>query len=211
MNLDSAAVIWNRPEHERDNTPLLIAMHGRGSNERDLAGLAPALPAAFTIASLRALYDEGPGWSWYTAGGVNLPGDPATESADTAADAVLAWLDALPFTPTSVGTLGFSQGGVMAVHLLRRAPERIAFAVNLAGFVVSGGQPADAALASQRPPVFWGRGDADLVIGPAAVARSDPWLQEHTALTARVYPGVGHTISQEELDDVVGFLEARVG
>ena len=32
---------------------------------------------------------------------------------------------------------------------------------------------------------------------------------KHITLTARVYPGVGHTISQEELDDVAGFLGAR--
>lgn len=203
--LDSDATIWNLPEAERADRPMLLLLHGRGSHEGDLAGLAPRLPEQFAMASLRAPIADGPGFSWFRA---TPPGNPQQQAIDAAADAVLAWLDALPFTPPSLGLLGFSQGGVISVQTLRRAPERVGFALNLSGFVASGTEAGDDAIA--RHPVFWGRGDADVVIGPEAIARTQDWLPGHVDLTERVYRGLPHSISMEELDDIHAFLQARL-
>lgn len=210
LEIDPDAVRWSAPPAERDGRPLLIVMHGRGSNEQDLFALASDLPAEFVVAALRAPIAEMGGWSWWQAGGDNLPGDPLAENVDAAAAAVLRWLDAQPFAPSLVGTLGFSQGGVMAVHVLRHDIERIAFAVTLAGFLVSGDQPSDAALAIHRPPAFWGRGSVDPLFTRELIDRTTPWLERHTTLEARLYDGVAHTISRDELDDVVAFLDARL-
>lgn len=211
VELDPDAILWNTPAAERDGRPLLVAMHGRGSDEQDLFSLAPDLPAEYVVASLRAPIAEGPGWSWWEPGGIH--GDPDAEWLDRSAAAVTTWLDALPFAPSSVGTLGFSQGGAMALHLLRRDNTRVAFAVNLAGFLISGPQEADAALAVSRPPVFWARGAEDALFqGELAglVTRTEPWLAEHATAEVHVYPGLGHAISRDELDDVVAFLRARL-
>ncbi|HWH25084.1 MAG TPA: dienelactone hydrolase family protein [Pseudolysinimonas sp.] len=210
LEIDPDAVLWNTPTDEREGRPLLVVMHGRGSNEADLFALAEELPAEYVIASVRALIPEGGGWSWWAAGGANVSGDPDPENVDAAAAAVLTWLDAQPFTPSMVGTLGFSQGGVMSVHLLRRQPARIAFAVNIAGYLVRGEQASDALLEARRPPVFWGLGAADGLFTPEVIARTQPWLDEHTTLEAHVYDGLGHTISRDELNDVVAFLRARL-
>ncbi|WP_350271646.1 alpha/beta hydrolase [Frondihabitans sucicola] len=107
----------------------------------------------------------------------------------------------------AVGLLGFSQGGSLALQLVRRRPDFFAFAVVLAGFVVPGA-PAevDAAVASSRPAVFFGRGDVDQVIGLDAVERTTAWLTEHADSEQNVYPGLAHGIAQEELDDVNAFL-----
>jgi phospholipase/carboxylesterase len=209
LHLDAPATVWSVPEEQRPGMPLVIVMHGRGSDEHDLAALFGELPGDFTYASVRAPFDEGPGWSWFEAGGGNESGDPAPENANRAADAVLEWLDGLGWAPPLVGTLGFSQGGAMSTHLLRRDPGRVRFAVNLAGFIVRGAEPTDDALAVARPPVFWGRGAVDPLFTPALVARSEPWLEGHSALTTRVYPGLGHSISRDELDDVAAFLRDR--
>ncbi|CAN5283937.1 dienelactone hydrolase family protein [soil metagenome] len=209
VDIDPDAVLWSAGPAERDGRPLLVVMHGRGSNEEDLFGLAPELPDTFVIASLRAPIAEGGGWSWWEPGDDNQPGDPFAENVDVAVAAVCAWLDALPFTPSQVGALGFSQGGVMALHLLRRDLDRIAFAVNLAGFSVSGGQESDAALEISQPPVFWGRGADDVVISSAAIARTDEWLPKYTTLEAHIYPDLGHSLSRDELADVVAFLRAQ--
>ena len=52
------ATVWSVPEAERTEAlatrPLLVLMHGRGSNEHDLASLFPLLPASAVIVSLRA-------------------------------------------------------------------------------------------------------------------------------------------------------------
>lgn len=201
--LDPDAILWNTAPGERDGRPLLVVMHGRGSNEEDLFALAPELPPPYVIASLRAPLPESGGWSWWET---VVSGNPDAERVDAAAAAVTTWLDALSFTPSSVGTLGFSQGGAMATHLLRRDVERIRFAVNLAGFAIGGEQRGDAALAVSRPPVFWGRGDADPLFTAQIVERTEPWLAEHTTAETHLYPGLGHSISRDELDDVVDFL-----
>ncbi|CAN5443804.1 dienelactone hydrolase family protein [soil metagenome] len=210
LDLDPDAVLWSTNPADRDGKPLLVMMHGRGSDENDLFSLAPELPPEFVLASVRAPLAEGAGWSWWETGGPS--GDPDVESVDAGAAAVSTWLDSLPFTPSLVGALGFSQGGAMATHLLRRDVARIRFAVNLAGFIISGPQPADAALATSRPPVFWGRGaDDPLFLGAMAelVDRTAPWLAAHTTAETHAYPGLGHSISRDELDDVVAFLRAR--
>lgn len=206
--LDDTATVWSVAEEQRPGLPLVIVMHGRGSDEHDLSALFSELPVTFAYASVRAPFDEGPGWSWFEAGD-NERGDPTPENADRAADAVLDWLDRLGWAPPLVGTLGFSQGGAMSTHILRRDPGRIRFAVNLAGFIARGTQPTDEALAVAMPPVFWGRGADDQLFTPDLVARSAPWLESHSALEAHVYPGLGHSISRDELDDVVAFLGER--
>jgi len=108
--------------------------------------------------------------------------------------------------------LGFSQGGLMALQLLRTRPERIAATVVLSGLIPPGEHPGDAALAgasssASRPRVFWGRGDADQVIWPAAIERLAGWLPGHAEATIRVYPSLAHSVSEDEMNDVRAFLD----
>ncbi len=147
--IDADVVQWTRPADERRGTPLLVAMHGVGSHERDLLGLAPALPPEWTLASLRAPMPWGQGFSWYPLG---TPGSPEVGPVDDAAEAVLAWVDAVAADHPRIGLLGFSQGGSMALQLLRARPSGFAFAVSLSGFVVPGVPDSrDDAVAAVRP------------------------------------------------------------
>lgn len=208
FTVDDAAVVWSAPPAELTGRPLVVLLHGRGSHERDLASLVPFLPADFGYASVRAplLFPSG-GYTWFASGD---PGAPPAASVDASVASVIDWLDRIaPTGPIAVG--GFSQGGAMATHLMRHAPERFACYVNLAGFIVPGDAPADARLADLRPPVFWGRGEADPVIPGSAIERTEQWLPPHSRLTTRTYPGVGHAISREEIDDVSEFLTAALG
>lgn len=207
MRIDSDAVMWSAPERERASRPLIVLMHGYGSHEGDLFGLAPGLPLGPVIASVRAPIAESGGWAWFSR--IDSPvGDPPSERADAAASAILEWLDSIEYT--TVTLIGFSQGGAMALHLLRRAPERFASAVCLSGFVIGGEQPGDAELERLRPPVFWGRGTLDQVIPDAAIERTQAWLPSHSDLTERVYEDLGHSISAPELADFSRFLAQRL-
>jgi len=202
-------VVWSAEPAARTGRPLVIVLHGRGSDERDLASLFPLLPGGFVYASLRAPHAFGHGYAWFDDT-VERPGDPQADSADSMADAVLAWLRHLPWHPTAVGALGFSQGGAMATHLLRHGQRIVSFAVNMSGFVVSGAHPSDAALSITRPAAYWGRGSIDPLFTADVVHRADAWLPFHTTLTSAIYPGLGHSVSDEMLRDVGAFLDARL-
>ncbi|MFJ4076640.1 MULTISPECIES: alpha/beta hydrolase [unclassified Curtobacterium] len=204
--IDADLVQWTRPAEERAGTPLLVTMHGVGSNERDLLGLAPALPAAWTMASLRAPMPWGQGFSWYPLG---TPGSPALEPVDAAVAEVLAWVDSVAADHPRIGLLGFSQGGSMALQLLRARPAAFAFAVSLSGFVVPGVTDSrDEAVAAVRPRVFLGHGDLDPVIPAEATARTQAWAAANTTVTDRTYEGLPHAVSAAELSDVAAFMGA---
>ncbi|PZE32633.1 alpha/beta hydrolase [Curtobacterium sp. MCLR17_055] len=204
--IDADLVQWTRSTSDRRGTPLLVAMHGVGSNEHDLLGLAPALPPAWTVASLRAPMPWGPGFSWYPLG---TPGSPAPEAADAATAEVLDWIDSVAADHPRIGLLGFSQGGSMALQLLRARPAAFAFAVSLSGFVVPGVTDSrDEAVSAVRPRVFLGHGDLDPVIPPEATARTQAWAAAHTDVTDRAYAGLPHAVSTAELADVAAFVGA---
>lgn len=207
--LDDTAVLWSAPPEERAGRPLLVLLHGYGSHEGDLFGLVPYLPPEFVVAAVRAPLSPPfptPGWSWYPIEGLNgrMSGD-----ITRAAERLIEWVDAAS-TGGPVGLLGFSQGGAISLQALRLQPERFAFAVNLSGYVDAEPLPSDAQLAELRPPVFWGRGDRDDVIPADRIAHTVEWLPTRVTLSGRVYPGLGHSVSQQELDDVVTFLGAQL-
>lgn len=208
LTLDPTVIAWSVSGSELAEAlatrPLLVLMHGRGSHEHDLFSLLSLLPVGPVIASIRAPLRLGDGFTWFPPA---EPGMPSSDAADAASSAVLDWLDSLQIR-TPIALFGFSQGAAMAIHLMRHAPQRFAAYVALSGFSIDGSQPADSLLETLRPPVFWGRDDADLVIPRSAVARTTAWLPGHSTLTERLYTGIAHSISQEEMREVGVFLAA---
>jgi phospholipase/carboxylesterase len=207
MRIDDEAVLWSASPADRAGRPLLVLLHGYNSHEGDLFGLSPYLPLRPAIASLRAPIDTGYGHAWFP-----LPQrveEVSSADAAQATTAVLEWLDRAAADAPSVGLLGFSQGGAMAIELLRRAPERFAFAVSLAGFSLPGEREGDERMSRLALPVFWGRGTDDDVIPSAAVTHTQDWLPAHSDLDQRVYEGLGHAVSDRELGDVTAFLRAQ--
>jgi phospholipase/carboxylesterase len=207
VEIDRAAV---RRARQGDPLPLLVLLHGYGSDERDLFSLVPFLPEGAAVASLPAPLDAPwpmPGRSWYPIDELERR-DPASVTA--AADAVLRWLDDEAGDAPSIALLGFSQGASVALQAARRDPARIAAVVNLSGYAAPGELPGDAVLKERRIPVFWGRGTRDDVIPPVLVEHTAQWLPEHTELTGRIYPGLTHSVSEDELADVRRFLDGWI-
>ena len=204
------AVLWSRPETERAGTPLLVMFHGYLSNEQDLMGLAPLLPQEFTLASVRAPQQLGPGFTWFPL--MQEP-DFSVEKVAASVGDVWAWLDTVTGNHSSVPLLGFSLGMAVATSALRHRPAEVAAVVGLSGFAIpSGGNPFfdDEATKALRPPVFWGRGDADFVITADKVVFTHQWLDGHAEATKVEYPGMQHNINQEEMEHVSAFLREHV-
>lgn len=206
--IDPDAVMWNVPLEEREGKPLLIMMHGLGSHEGDLFGLNRFLPPGLVVASLRAPLDYGGGFAWFDA--ATRSGED-TSLLDASVQGVLSWIDGLAVTPSGIGLMGFSQGGCMTLQLMREAPGRFDYILQLSGFVAPAPHPNDATLAAlvPRTPVFWAHGDQDDVIPTSAVENTGQWLADHAAVEAHRYQ-MAHSVSQEELADLVSFVSARL-
>ncbi|MHA7196859.1 alpha/beta hydrolase [Arthrobacter alkaliphilus] len=202
-------VLWSHEEEERAGKPLLVMLHGYGSNEQDLFSLAGLLPQDFVVASLRAPIPTGPGFTWFPLTGSI---DYSLDAVKDAAQYVLSWLDSCKSNHSSVTLLGFSMGMAMATSLLRQRPADFAAVVGLSGFAVNAdGDPAfrDAEL-DGTVPFFWGRDQQDPVITPDKIEYTMEWVRKHTDLTKVLYTGMWHGINQQEIGHVGEFLEHKV-
>ena len=204
LTIDDAATRWST--EDRDGMPLLVLLHGYGADEHDLFGLVPYLPDGIAVASVAAPLTPPwpmPGRSWYLIASLQTR-DAA--GITTAAESLLRWLDTAAAGAPSIALLGFSQGAAVSLQALRLEPDRIDAVVALSGYAAQGELPGDAVLQEQRPPVFWGRGSRDDVIPPNLVDHTAQWLPGHSELSGRVYQGLTHSISEQELADVRVFL-----
>ncbi|NKX49144.1 phospholipase [Arthrobacter deserti] len=203
-------VVWSKPEAERAGTPLLVLFHGYLSNEQDLMGLVPGLPAESTVAAVRAPVALGPGYTWFP---LMHEADFSLEKVTKAAADLWSWLDSVKDRHSSVSLLGFSMGMAVATALLRHRPAEIAAVVGLSGFAVPAGGDAffdDEAVKAARPPLFWGQDQADPVISADKVEFTHAWANEHVDLTKVLYAGIGHGVSAQELAHVKEFLTYKV-
>jgi phospholipase/carboxylesterase len=53
--------------------PLVVLLHGRGSHEQEIIGLAEHLPAGATYAAVRGPIAEGGGFAWFANRGIGRP------------------------------------------------------------------------------------------------------------------------------------------
>ncbi|MFT8636866.1 MAG: dienelactone hydrolase family protein [Pseudoclavibacter sp.] len=200
----AARTSWGAGAAPDADAPLVVLLHGYGTDQHDLVPLIEGMvPPSAAWASLR-----GPreltfgGAEWFP---IETLVAPAASDLAAAAAAIWDWLDAHG-SGRRIVPIGFSQGGVMALELLRERPGRVAAAAVLSGFAAAPVRPGDAVLADHPAPVFWGRGDQDDVIPAVLVAWTAQWLPAHARLDAHRYPGLPHGISPAEVADLAAFL-----
>jgi phospholipase/carboxylesterase len=172
--------------------PLVVLLHGRGSNEREILGLASHLPAGPAYAAVRAPIAEGGGYAWFANRGT---GRPVAESLAATMNWFRTWLDEIAPAGRPVLLVGFSGGAAFAGGLVLDDPARYAGAAVLYGTL-----PFDAGLPTVPGrladlPVFVAQGDGDHVIPRELLDRTwDYLLSESGAPTvAERQPG-GHEL-----------------
>ena len=186
--------------------PIVLLLHGLGSHERDLAGLVPFLPTDFEYVSLRGIHRYVQGYAWF-----DMPVDPQRpEAIEASAAAVERWIAAQTAAGRRVaGAIGFSQGGALALQLLRRDAHALDWIVQLSGFPFPAPMPGDAALAAVRPPALWGHGGADPLYDDERERSVREFMSAHTALEEERRPQLGHAVDEIELRAVAAFLGRR--
>ena len=196
----------------RTPPPLLLLLHGVGSNEEDLFGLAPYLDGRFLVASARAPFalDYG-GYGWFriefTPAGLVADIEQAKESLALLPGFIDGLAEKHGADAARVYLAGFSQGAMMTLALLLTRPEKIAGAVAMSGRLpaqVIEREPDDEALEGRPVLVTHGLYDPVLPVENGRAAR-DYLSTLPVALTYREYP-MAHEVSMESLRGVTGWL-----
>jgi predicted esterase len=188
----------------------VVLLHGRGASAEDILGLAQD----FDLPDLAYLAPEAAEHTWYPYSFLSPieQNQPWLDSAlklvgETVQRAINAGIER-----QNVAIVGFSQGACLATEFLARNAARygglVAFTGGLIGppgakFVYSGDLAGT--------PCFLGAGDRDPHVPWKRVEESAAVLSDLGAtVTLRRYPGLPHTINQDEIDHAKIILR-RIG
>ena len=196
--------------------PLLLLLHGVGSNELAMASLAGSFDPRFVVISARAPDELEPfafGWlhEVLTRGGLVV--DPAEAAAASAT--ITRFLDeaieAYRADAKRVFVAGFSQGGIVALATMLTSPEKVAGVVCMSGRlppeILPGIAPRER-LHGKQVLIVHGRSDETLVVAYGRAAsetlRALAMAVEHAEFD------MGHTTTDESLLRVSAWLTARL-
>lgn len=201
------------PKVPQEKSPLLLLLHGYGSNEEDLFSFAEHLPAEYLIISARAPYPLPPyGNAWYAItfdSDMNKFSDDAqaVESRDLIAKFIDELIENYPVDKNRVSLIGFSQGAILSYAVALTYPEKIERVLALSGYVNTDiiGNINKEKISKLR--FFISHGSVDQVI-PVEWARKAPEYLKNLGLEAEYheYP-VGHGVAPQNFYDLMAWLE----
>ena len=205
-------VIPPRNTSVRGAYPTIVFLHGRGTDENDLLGLAPYFPDQFMLISVRAPhpFQFGGGYAWYS---VLELGEPEPKEFAASYQRLVAFLRDVRtrYCANSARCLlfGFSMGTVMAYSVALTEENLIDGVIAHSGYI-----PERTALSLRYDRLgeidfFIAHGVNDPVI-PVAFARraKDLLVKSAARVTYREYP-IGHSVSEESIGDIVGWLTQK--
>lgn len=203
------------PKTESSKTPLIILLHGVGSNEKDLFSFANQLPGNFMVVSARAPFEIGKdSYAWYevdfSTGKPVINKDNAEKSRNT----IIQFIDELKqkytFDNTQIYLCGFSQGGIMAYSVGLTRPDKIKGIAVMSGRLLDEVKPLIKSNTELKQlNVFVSHGTNDNVLGVHYAREGVSYLQ-----TLGIHPtfkeySEGHTISNAMLTDLVNWLSEK--
>ena len=188
---------------------LLVLLHGIGSNENDLAAVAPVLDpdGYFITISPRGPYAYGPGFAWFKMESPELVGSTMQSSLAAIDEVIDSACDQYGLKREEMVIGGFSMGGAMSlVRGFSSAASRPAGVLVMSGFLPPLGN-IELDWSGELPPVLMQHGTNDPMV-PLERARwtADELKSHNVALQFRTYP-MEHTVTQESADDARDWLE----
>ncbi len=200
--------------------PLLLLLHGVGSNERDLMGLASWLDGRLFVVSARApiaLGYEAYGWfRFYLT--PDQPDGPVVldpREAENSYRLILHFIDELVevygVDPDRAYLMGFSQGTIMALSVALTRPDKVAGVVAMSGRFPDAIRPQIAPPKQLRGlPILLQHGTEDPVL-PVQYGRAARETLNDLPVRLDYHEyRMGHHVTQESLADASAWLTARL-
>jgi predicted esterase len=174
-------------------------VHGRGAGPENILDLVPVL--ARPNVTYLAPAAEGRTWYPYSFKAEIERNEPGLSSALSVLGTLVERVEAAGVSHDRIVLLGFSQGACLATEFAVRHPTRYGGLVAFSGGAI--GPPGTRWNESGRfegTPVFFGCSDRDAHVPEARVIESAELCARMGAeVTKRIYPGMGHTIIDDEV------------
>lgn len=202
------------PKIKKDKNPLLLLLHGYGSNEEDLFSFAGELPQDCYIVSARAPFDlQHNSYAWYA---INFDADEnkfsdleqARESRNILSKFIDELIENYPIDRTDVTLIGFSQGCILSYAAAISYPEKIRRIVAMSGYfdpalVVDDYYKND----YSNLKIFASHGSVDQVVPAEWAQKAMPALKSiGIDMVYKEYP-VGHGIAPQNFFDFINWLQ----
>jgi phospholipase/carboxylesterase len=189
----------------------IIMLHGRGATAEDILSLASEVDQS----GFAYLAPQAAGYTWYPYSFLApiASNEPGLSSGLAVIASLLERLEAAGIVPERTILLGFSQGACLALEFATRNARRYGGVVGLSGGLIGpDGTPRDYPGSFAGTPIFLGCSDVDPHIPAQRVLFSAEILKGlEAAVTAKLYPRMGHTVNQDELDAVSKMMQAITG
>jgi len=192
--------------------PTILALHGRGSNESDLIGLAPYLPQNLLWISPRGPFTLGSNsFEWFQITQIGKPDSirlaNALDTLDTFIDEIIA---NYPVDKNKLYLLGFSQGSIMSMSYALTKPQRVTGVIAQSGYIPQeSGLQIDEAGVKNKPFILT-HGIQDPMLPVNWARRSRDTLQKlETNLEYHEF-NMGHQVTEESLITINNWLEKQI-
>lgn len=199
---------------------VIVFLHGYGADGADLLGLADPLgrylpDTAFYAPNAPEPCRNNPfGFQWFPIPWLDGSTEAeARASMEKSIDDVNAFLDAVlvreGLEPERMVVVGFSQGTMMALHVLPRRAQAVAGIVGFSGRLLA---PELLSQVKVRPPVMLLHGDQDQMVPFADMGLAERALSgADFTVTTHTMRGTGHGISPDGLGAALGFVREALG
>ena len=203
------------PKIKLDKNPLLLLLHGYGSNEEDLFSFATELPEEYFVISARAPHDMMYGsYAWYA---INFDADENKFSdigqAQQSRDIIANFIDELVanyvIDSENVTLIGFSQGSILGYAVALSYPEKVQRLVAMSGYLnteiaINGFKNND----FSNLKIFASHGTVDQVIPVEWARKSIPVIESlGIPVVYKEYP-VGHGVAPQNFFDFKNWLQS---
>ena len=178
----------------------MILIHGRGATAQDILTIAREMEAP----DFAFLAPQAVGYTWYPYRFLEPVerNEPGISSGLQVIGDLIEQLNDHDIPAEHIFLLGFSQGACLALEYAARHPQRYGGIIGLSGGLI-GPQisPEDYSGSLKQTPVFLGCSDVDPHIPRKRVEESAAIFQKLDGkVTLRLYPDMGHSINQDEID-----------
>jgi phospholipase/carboxylesterase len=212
---DILTFVEKLPKLPIENPPLLILLHGYGSNELDLFSFANELPDSLVIVSLRAPYEMGyGGYAWYD---INLDSEnnkfsdlnQARESLKKITITIDYLKTKYSTNPNNTFLLGFSQGAILSYALSFNFPNKIQHVIALSGYLNTELIPKEN-IQKVNTDYYISHGTVDQVIPVDWARKAGPFLDSKELKNEYSEYPVGHGVAPQNFFNFKKWIENRL-